>query len=149
MVDNNEGLPQALLGSCNDCARQIYIKMPIKDPSINPPTTSLFWKVRMLRGGEVRSRDLISPMLDKKRFRSPLPHLTRSDGLNCILSFSLHNCFLQLLLSFFSLMVLFAELSMSVIIQMRHRGCNLAESWVWLQDRSSFGFRTEENLTMF
>ncbi|KAF3532338.1 hypothetical protein DY000_02040234 [Brassica cretica] len=82
VVDNNEGLPQALLGSCNDRARQIYIKMPIKDPSINPPTTSLFWKVRMLRGGEVRSRDLISPMLDKKRFRSPLPHLTRSDGLN-------------------------------------------------------------------
>ena len=33
---------------------------------------------------------------------------------------------------------------MSVNIQMRNRGCNLAKSWVYLQDRSSFGFRTEE-----
>lgn len=48
------------------------IKMPIKDPSINPPNTSCFWKVRMWRGGALKKT------MKKNRFST---HLTRSNGL--------------------------------------------------------------------
>ena len=65
---------------------------------------------------ELHSRELSSSMLGKKTMKKNgfATHLTGSNGLNRILSYSLLNCFLQFFLSFCSLMVLFAGLSMSV-----------------------------------
>ena len=97
----------------------------------------------LLNEDGVSRRQLWNGQEDNEKEAFPPPHTSPDPTPWIVFSLSLLNCFLQLFLSVL-LWFLFAELSTSVNIQMRNRGCNLAENWVWLQDRSSFGFRTEE-----
>ncbi|CAF1962366.1 unnamed protein product [Brassica oleracea] len=85
----------------------IYKKMPIKDPSINPPITAPFWKVRMLKGVDLTN---VGQEDNEEKVFSTATHITRSNGLNRILFF-----FLLYSIIFSSSFFLFsyAELSMS------------------------------------
>ncbi|CAN6893520.1 unnamed protein product [Brassica oleracea] len=110
----------------------------------SPSLTLAAVKKRILAFGrsvceeEVSSGELSSPILDKKTMKKKRFH----NHIQWLESYSLFFS-TQLFspsLSFCSLMVLFTE---RVNIQMS----NLAYNWVQLQDRSRFGFRTEEHNT--
>ncbi|CAN7048939.1 unnamed protein product [Brassica oleracea var. botrytis] len=75
----------------------IYKKMPIKDPSINPPSTAPYWKVRMLKGVDLTN---VGQEDNEEKVFSTATHITRSNGLNRILFFffALLNYFLELFL---------------------------------------------------
>nr|VDD36075.1 unnamed protein product [Brassica oleracea] len=53
--------------------------MPIKDPSINPPSTAPYWKVRMLKGVDLTN---VGQEDNEEKVFSTATHITRSNGLN-------------------------------------------------------------------